>query len=522
MRNSRFFCSILLLASLFINCECENTFVDVSSGILDISKYDTKIHSVLEDPIDLGSKEEEKPQSHKNLLPLNGSDIAGFILAALGLLTAAGGGIGGGGILVPIYTLVLHFTPKHAIPLANVSVFGGACANVLLNLSKRHPDVDRPLVDWNLILMMEPLTIAGALIGATLNKILPDWLIVILLVIVLSVTARRTLRKGKKMYEKENKERESVQENINQVNNKNENATTEVSESGSETQDSDLGMELEVANTLGTPLVKEQVTEKNSLALSMSQLLLEESTTDPRLNEILEAERKTPLPVVLAIFVLFIVVVVFNILKGGGGKSSTIGIECGSVWFWLIQLFMLIWIFIVAFLARIYLMKQTKLKEDVNYTYAPGDIVWDGRATLMYPAICSGAGLCAGMFGVGGGIVKGPLMLAMGVHPLVAAATSATMILFTSLTATTSFIVFGVLQYDYAYVLVVIGFLSTLIGQTVMNMLIKKTGRNSYIVYIIGVVVLLSAILMTLQSFFSVQTARKGESSSTPFCGAGA
>ena len=34
-----------------------------------------------------------------------------------------------------------------------------------------------------------------------------------------------------------------------------------------------------------------------------------------------------------------------------------------------------------------------------------------------------------GMFGVGGGIVKGPLMLEMGVLPDVAAATSATMIM---------------------------------------------------------------------------------------------
>jgi hypothetical protein len=61
-----------------------------------------------------------------------------------------------------------------------------------------------------------------------------------------------------------------------------------------------------------------------------------------------------------------------------------------------------------------------------------GDIVWDPKTTVLYPAMCSFAGLIAGMFGVGGGIVKGPLMLALGVLPEVAAATSATMILFTA------------------------------------------------------------------------------------------
>jgi uncharacterized membrane protein YfcA len=61
-----------------------------------------------------------------------------------------------------------------------------------------------------------------------------------------------------------------------------------------------------------------------------------------------------------------------------------------------------------------------------------GDIEWTPQTTLTHPAACSFAGIIAGMFGVGGGIVKGPLMLHLGVLPEVAAATSATMILFTS------------------------------------------------------------------------------------------
>jgi hypothetical protein len=61
-----------------------------------------------------------------------------------------------------------------------------------------------------------------------------------------------------------------------------------------------------------------------------------------------------------------------------------------------------------------------------------GDITWTQTTTIVYPMICSLAGVIAGMFGVGGGIVKGPLMLALGLLPDVAAATSATMILFTA------------------------------------------------------------------------------------------
>ena len=52
-------------------------------------------------------------ENHASLFPLSTSDRLGFFLAILGLMVAAGGGIGGGGILVPIYILVMGFSPKH-------------------------------------------------------------------------------------------------------------------------------------------------------------------------------------------------------------------------------------------------------------------------------------------------------------------------------------------------------------------------------------------------------------------------
>lgn len=84
-------------------------------------------------------------EAHKPLMPLDNSDQIGFVFTVLGLMIAAGGGIGGGGILVPIYILIMGFTPKHAIPLSNITVLGGALANMFLNLKKRHPLADRPL-----------------------------------------------------------------------------------------------------------------------------------------------------------------------------------------------------------------------------------------------------------------------------------------------------------------------------------------------------------------------------------------
>lgn len=146
------------------------------------------------------------PADHDSLIPLQASDIVGFLCAALGLILAAGGGIGGGGILVPIYILILGFLPKHAIPLSNVTVFGGAIANTMRNWSKRHPTADRPLIDWDLIVVMEPPTLAGALVGANLNKMLPETVVAVLLVLLLSFTSYNTLKKAQKMHQKETEE----------------------------------------------------------------------------------------------------------------------------------------------------------------------------------------------------------------------------------------------------------------------------------------------------------------------------
>jgi len=98
-------------------------------------------------------------------------------------------------------------------------------------------------------------------------------------------------------------------------------------------------------------------------------------------------------------------------------------------------------------------------------------------------------------------------MLALGVHPAVASATSAAMIFFTASTSTASYSVFGLLVYDYAAFCFVVGLFSTFFGQIAMSQLMKKYNRNSYIAYSIGFVVGLSAIAMTIEAVIDLTSA---------------
>lgn len=109
-----------------------------------------------------GRRRLDTAAEHKDLFPLDDSDYWGIVLVTLGLMIAASGGIGGGGILVPLFILVFGFSPKHAIPLSNFTIVGSSITNMVLNIPKRHPHANRPLVDWDLIMVMEPVTMIGA------------------------------------------------------------------------------------------------------------------------------------------------------------------------------------------------------------------------------------------------------------------------------------------------------------------------------------------------------------------------
>lgn len=60
---------------------------------------------------------------------------------------AAGGGIGGGGMLVPLFLVVAKVPPDRATPLSVIAIAGGAVANYIHYGSRRKAD-GSPLVDY--------------------------------------------------------------------------------------------------------------------------------------------------------------------------------------------------------------------------------------------------------------------------------------------------------------------------------------------------------------------------------------
>lgn len=328
------------------------------------------------------------------------------------------------------------------------------------------------------------------IIGALIGKTIPYEALEIALVILLAYTASSTLIKARSQYIGENHAAEMKNRAISFVPVKVDGDAIDKSTHIF----SDCGAADDDGETGGIEVIRTSAEESRN-----------ESNVD-LIAALVENEKKTPMDKVCLLVVMVAVVVSLNILKGGGVQSP-LGIQCGTSSYWGLTALTMVWMCTISFVVRLNLIKTWKLKKRIKYEYLPGDIEWSERNTILYPFLCSFAGLFAGLFGVGGGIVNGPLMLHLGVHPLVAASTTAVMIISTSAAAATMFL-FSTFTMDYAIYLFVLGTVSTVIGQFFVGYFVDRYRRYSYISMSIGFVVLVSAILLGVQDLYVIVDTR--------------
>lgn len=135
--------------------------------------------------------------------------LIGFFGAAFGSV----GGVGGGGIFVPMLSLIIGFDPKSATAISKCKIsfffiiqhfflvfdymkilmffvfvlgmiMGASVSTVYYNLRLRHPTLDMPIIDYDLALLIQPMLMLGISIGVAFNVIFPDWLVTVLLIIL--------------------------------------------------------------------------------------------------------------------------------------------------------------------------------------------------------------------------------------------------------------------------------------------------------------------------------------------------
>lgn len=228
---------------------------------------------------------------------------------------------------------------------------------------------------------------------------------------------------------------------------------------------------------------------------------------------------------------------ILALMRGGHGASSIVGIENCSVGYWFLTFSVFPVCLAVTFWVGRDLRRLHQRKVELGYEYLPGMVQWNSKNSIVYPLCCFFAGCAAGLLGIGGGLVLGPMLLEMNVRkknmssiyltyrcanfcrysisfikvralrstetyihiqvrPQVSAATSSLMVLFTASCTSIQFAILGQLDMEYAAWFGSFTSLGAVIGVFAVQYAVQRLGRPSVIVLSLATVIFLSAILI--------------------------
>ncbi|MBA0759877.1 hypothetical protein Gotri_022689 [Gossypium trilobum] len=176
--------SIAVLSVLFIQ-KSNNDDMNQSSNLL-------------ESPYNLSTTEKVWPA-----LELNWRLVMATVIGFLGSACGTVGGVGGGGIFVPMLTLIVGFDTKSAAAISKCMIMGASASSVWYNLRVPHPTKEVPIIDYDLALLFQPMLMLGITVGVALSVVFPYWLITVLIIILFLGTSSRSFYRGIEMWKEE-------------------------------------------------------------------------------------------------------------------------------------------------------------------------------------------------------------------------------------------------------------------------------------------------------------------------------
>mmetsp|Transcript_69057 Transcript_69057/g.202171 ORF Transcript_69057/g.202171 Transcript_69057/m.202171 type:complete len:557 (-) Transcript_69057:68-1738(-) len=433
-------------------------------------------------------------------------DACAAVIWFLGAGLAMSAGVGGGGIFVPLGIILLRFASKPSTGLSQASIFGASLAGLIINARSRHPKADRPLIDLDMALFLAPMQMAGALVGVIVQKILPTWAVIVAMAVILGYTAFKTTCKGISTFKKERLAREE------RLGLKVVPFATNGNEQGSgEKLDEPKVASVEVPDGKVVPgEVAEKPTSPSFSAdsitvpgLSAPPVAWEEQGPMepaerqlPSVDDWLKQEAAPPWASAGYLLVMWAMLIALLVAKGGKGSPGLF--EYCSEGYWICTALSFVWLFGFSLLMGRRVVSKTVNKSAVGFPFVEGDVIWNFALFRYYCVITFFAGIVAGLIGIGGGMVLGPVMLQLGILPQVSAATNATMILLSSSPTALAFVTGGLVPWTYAIIFFAVAFVGSYAGKSYIDALVKKYQMTSIIVLILAFIIAFASAMMTV------------------------
>ncbi|CAL0327287.1 unnamed protein product [Lupinus luteus] len=364
--------------------------------------------------------------------------ILGTFIGFCGAAFGSVGGVGGGGIFVPMLSLIIGFDPKSSTAISKCMIMGAALSSVYYNLKLRHPTLSMPIIDYDLALLIQPMLMLGISIGVVFNVVFPDWLVTVLLIVLFLGTSTKAFFKGVETWKKE---------------------TIMIKEAARRLETNGYGAEAEYKTIPSGP---------NGGAENDKQVTILENVYWKEFG--------------LLVFV-WISFLVLQIAK----QSFTT--TCSSA-YWILNFLQ------IPVAVGVTAYEATALFSGRRVIASTGD---HGKSfTVSQLAIYCFFGLIAGvvggLLGLGGGFIMGPLFLELGVPPQVSSATATFAMTFSSSMSVIEYYLLKRFPVPYALYLTLVATIAALVGQHIVRRLIILLGRASLIIFILASTIFISAI----------------------------
>ncbi|RZC75501.1 hypothetical protein C5167_050982 [Papaver somniferum] len=365
--------------------------------------------------------------------------FVGFFGAAFGSV----GGVGGGGIFVPMLTLIIGFDAKSSTAISKCMIMGAAGSTVYYNLKLRHPTLDMPVIDYNLALLVQPMLMLGISLGVAFNVVFADWMVTVLLIILFIGTSTKAFLKGVETWKKETILKKEAVKRLESNGNGNDSVEYKPLPSGP------------------------NGTEKQSNESGDAEV------------PILQNVQWEELGLLCFVWVSFLAIQII--------KNNTA--NCSMAYWGLNFLQIPVSVGVTAYEA-VCLYKGTKK------IASKGD---DGSnlkvsQLIMYCSFGVLAGMVGGLLGLGGGFILGPLFLELGIPPQVSSATATFAMTFSSSMSVVEYYLLNRFPVPYAAYFVAVATIAALVGQHVVRRMIIILGRASLIIFILAFTIFVSAI----------------------------
>jgi len=365
------------------------------------------------------------------------------------IMFAAPVGIGGGGILVPMYMFLGGFSAHAAIPLSKATILGGALANNLMNMQRRHPFANRPLLDYDAIQLIVPNLLAGTILGVFVLATTPAWIIVFCIVVTLGYNAYTTFQKTQKLY---------TQEVVEPAQSKGE-------------EKSLLG--------------GEQGEDKHWSFMEVQ---------DAEVNQIIKAESEHNLWAWGLFALAEGIVLACAVIKGGVQDEQWL--ECGGLWYFVVALIPLPIMVAITWHIGTRVNGRYEAKLRAGITLQAGEAEWTLSSVRLYSSLAILAGVGAGCLGIAAGLLVGPMLLQVGIDPVVSVACTGCMILFTASSTSVQYFLLGQLKLDYALFYALFGFAAGITGNTALHWALAKYKSKWFVLGLLLVLLIVSTSLL--------------------------